>query len=142
MRLITNILNAITSAKAKTAVAAIVLSGAVALPVVVPASVAYAAPPDTTSVCEGVALTGGGCDPSTTQFDKVIKLVIQVISLIAGIAAVIMIVVGGLRYITSGGDSSKVASAKSSIIYAIVGLIIVALAQIIVRFVITNAVKK
>lgn len=104
-------------------------------------AVAYAAP-DTTSVCEGVSLTGsGGCTGDASQFEKVIKLVIQIISVIAGIAAVIMIVVGGLRYITSGGDSSKVASAKSSIIYAIVGLIIVALAQVIVRFVLSETTK-
>ena len=46
-----------------------------------------------------------------------------------------MIVVGGLKYITSGGDSSNVTGAKNTILYAIIGLIIVALAQLLVRFV-------
>jgi hypothetical protein len=50
-----------------------------------------------------------------------------------------MIIYGGFRYITSGGDSGRVGSAKNTLIYAIVGLIIVALAQLIVNFVITQA---
>jgi hypothetical protein len=116
-----------------------IIAGTATLAVALPSS-AYAAV-DTGSVCQGVSLTGGACNGDASQFSKVIKLVIQILSLIAGIAAVIMIVVGGLRYITSGGDSSKVAGAKTAIIYAIVGLVIVALAQVIVRFVLTNATK-
>jgi hypothetical protein len=50
-----------------------------------------------------------------------------------------MIVWGGLRYITSGGDSNKLSSAKNTIIYALIGLIIVALSQFIVRFVLAKA---
>ncbi len=52
--------------------------------------------------------------------------------------AVIMIIVGGLRYITSGGSDTSVTSAKNTILYAIIGLIIVALAQIMVRFVLSK----
>jgi hypothetical protein len=44
-----------------------------------------------------------------------------------------------LRYITSGGDSTKVSGAKNTLIYAIIGLIIVALAQLIVHFVLGQA---
>jgi hypothetical protein len=55
------------------------------------------------------------------------------------VVAVIMIIVGGLKYITSGGDSGNITSAKNTILYAIVGLIVVALAQIIVRFVLERA---
>jgi hypothetical protein len=50
-----------------------------------------------------------------------------------------MIVVGGFRYVTSAGDSTKVGSAKNTILYALIGLIIVALAQIVVRFVLSKA---
>jgi hypothetical protein len=46
-----------------------------------------------------------------------------------------MIILGGFKYITSGGDTGNVTGAKNTILYAIVGLVIVALAQIIVRFV-------
>jgi hypothetical protein len=49
-----------------------------------------------------------------------------------------MIIWGGLKYITSGGDSGNVTGAKNTILYAIIGLIIVALAQFIVRFVLSK----
>ena len=49
-----------------------------------------------------------------------------------------MIIVGGIRYITSGGDSGNISSAKNTIIYAVIGLIIVALAQILVHYVLSS----
>jgi hypothetical protein len=64
---------------------------------------------------------------------------VNIFSIIVGVVAVIMIIVGGLRYITSGGDSTKVSGAKNTLIYAIIGLIIVALAQLIVHFVLGQA---
>lgn len=54
-----------------------------------------------------------------------------------GIISVIMLIVGGLRYIISGGDSKKVTDAKNTIMYAIIGLIIAILAFAIVNFVIS-----
>jgi hypothetical protein len=53
-----------------------------------------------------------------------------------GLIAVVMLVFGGFKYIISGGDSSKVTAAKNTIIYAIIGLIIVILAYAIVNFVV------
>jgi hypothetical protein len=82
-----------------------------------------------------------GCAPSTTAgtgLSDLIKKIINIFSVIVGVIAVVMIIVGGLKYITSGGDSSNVSGAKNTIIYAIVGLIIVALAQFIVHFVLSN----
>ena len=64
--------------------------------------------------------------------------IVNLLSVIVGIVAVIMIIVGGFRYIASGGASDKVSGAKNTLIYAIVGLIIVALAQFIVHFVLSN----
>ena len=49
-----------------------------------------------------------------------------------------MIIYGGMRYITSGGDSGKITSAKNTIIYALIGLVVVALAQFIVKFVLNK----
>jgi hypothetical protein len=89
-------------------------------------------------VCEGI--TGGGCTTAGgNDISRVLRAVLQILSWVAGIAAVIMIIVAGLKYITSGGDSSSVASAKQSLIYALVGVIFVALAQAIVRFVLGEA---
>ncbi len=93
------------------------------------------------AVCEGISQTGGSCDNSAgPNLDDILKLLLNALSFIIGFAAVIMIMVGGFKYITSAGDSAKVASAKDTILYSIIGLVVVALAQIIVRFVL-NKVK-
>ena len=97
--------------------------------------------------CSGIqnCLDQGTCQVDTsnctngenagTKVTDIIKTVINIFSLIVGVIAVIMIIIGGLKYITSGGDSGNVTSAKNTILYAIIGLIIVALSQVIVRFV-------
>lgn len=56
----------------------------------------------------------------------------------AGIVAVIIIIIGGIRYVTSSGDASGVKSAKDTILYAIVGLIVVIMAAAITGFIIRN----
>ena len=54
---------------------------------------------------------------------------------IVGIISIVMLIFGGIRYVTSGGDSKKVTDAKNTILYAIVGLVIALLAFAIVNFV-------
>ena len=54
----------------------------------------------------------------------------------AGLIAVIFLVLGGIRYITSTGDSSRIKAAKDTILYAIIGLIVVILAFPIAGYVI------
>jgi len=108
--------------------------------------------PDT-GVCSGAsnlqigtgdnnAPASGSCTgvDETSKVNNLITTIINVFSVVVGIVAVIMIIVGGFRYITSGGDSTKVTSAKNTILYAIIGLVIVALAQIIVKFVLNKTV--
>lgn len=70
--------------------------------------------------------------------DGIITKIAQVIAIIAGIVAVIMIIIGGFQYVLSGGDGNKTASAKNTILYALVGLIVVALAQVLVSFVLSK----
>lgn len=110
---------------------------------------------DTTGqFCNGINATGSSqavgtpgtqqCsnDGGTTNnnaITNILKAVVNILSIVVGIVAVIMIIVGGFKYITSGGSESNVSGAKNTILYAIIGLIIVALAQIIVRFVINRA---
>ena len=89
-------------------------------------------------ICQGVALTGGSCEGGDTDINKVIQQVINILSIIVGVIAVIMIIIGGLRYITSGGDSNNISGAKNTIIYAVIGLVVVAMAQVIVRFVLSK----
>jgi len=66
----------------------------------------------------------------------VVRVIVNILSIAVGIAAVIMIMVGGFRYITAGGDANNVSGAKNTIVYAIVGLVVVAMAQFIVQFVV------
>lgn len=95
-------------------------------------------------LCAGAELTTNPTDCATSAaasnegINTLITNVINIFSLVVGIVAVIMIIVGGLKYITSGGDSGNVTGAKNTILYAVVGLIVVALAQVIVRFVLNQ----
>ena len=75
---------------------------------------------------------------ANSEIGKIAQNVVNIFSYVVGAIAVIMIIYGGFRYITSGGDSNSVGSAKNTLIYAIVGLVIVALAQIIVHFVLNQ----
>lgn len=74
-----------------------------------------------------------------TKVNTTIANIVNVLSMIIGIIAVIMIIIAGFRYVSSGGNSDKITSAKNTLVYAIVGLVIVAVAQIIVRFVLKQA---
>ena len=100
---------------------------------------------DTASDIQGGVNAAAGCDSTTTtcktsnagtNISSTLATVINLLSLIVGIIAVIVIIVAGLSYVTSGGDDGKVSNAKKMIINAAIGLVIVAFAQIIVRFVI------
>jgi hypothetical protein len=121
---------------------------AFSFPMVVPAAVSAASDFNQTdinnSLCSGSNgdITGQStnCSSNVTPNDinsKIAK-VINILSVIVGIVAVVMIIIGGLRYITSGGASEKVTSAKNTILYALIGLIIVALSQVIVHFIINR----
>jgi hypothetical protein len=87
---------------------------------------------DSTQKCSD---TSGSVD----SFNHILTVVINIFSVIVGVVAVIMIIIGGFRYITSGGSTERVTGAKNTILYAIIGLVIVALAQIIVKFVLNKA---
>jgi len=79
--------------------------------------------------------TGGSQDTINT----LIANIINIFSIIVGLVAVIMLIYGGFKYITSGGDSGNITAAKNTILYAIIGLVIVAVAQIIVKWVLNRA---
>ncbi|MGA3150600.1 MAG: pilin [Candidatus Saccharimonadales bacterium] len=82
---------------------------------------------------------GNNCNiQGNSSLDHVITTAVNVLSIIVGVVAVIMIIIGGFRYIASGGKQESVSGAKNTILYAIIGLIIVALAQVIVRFVLNK----
>lgn len=68
----------------------------------------------------------------------VVQSVINILLYIAGIAAVIVIIIGGIMYVVSHGDSSKIKTAKDTILYAVVGLVVAILAFAIVNFVLSR----
>jgi len=113
----------------------------VSIPVLSAASVNAAAPNIQESVSQGTCLsTNVDCDTADAEgtANNLIADVINIFSLVVGVVSVIMIIIGGFQYITSAGDSNKVGTAKNTILYAIIGLVIVALAQFIVQFVLSR----
>lgn len=151
----TKIKNTISSLKnIKNYLATAIVATVSLAPVMVPVAV-YAAPVGDANatqapLCSGAELDAGAIDGNGTgcgvnggtseKLTVLIKLIINIISVVVGVVAVIMIVFGGLKYITSGGESSNVSSAKNTILYAIIGLVVVALAQFIVRFVLDKSI--
>ncbi len=127
--------------KIKLAVVSLISIASLGAPVLVPAIAVAQSADINDGLCQGAELElGATCaqinqTTAQTRLNEIIALVINIFSVIVGVAAVIMIIVGGLRYIISGGDSGNVTSAKNTILYAIIGLVVVALAQFIVRFV-------
>ena len=112
-----------------------------AAPVAMLAGNAYAscgtASPAKDQVLNGIGETGGNCNDSGVTY--AISAAVIILSIIAGVAAIIMVIMAGFKYITSGGDSGKVANAKNTLIYALVGAAVAVLAQFLVHFVINKA---
>lgn len=75
------------------------------------------------------------CQPSD-DIGTIIQTVINILLFLVGAIAVVMIIVGGVRYTTSAGNADAVKGAKNTIIYAVVGLIIAFLAFAIVNWVV------
>lgn len=83
------------------------------------------------SVCQDKQVTSNPLTGSAGVLNAIINLT----SIIVGILAVIVIILAGLKYITSGTKPEDVNNARERIIYALIALVIVAVAQFIVKFV-------
>ena len=122
-----------------------VASLAVLIAPVLVTSTASAVPDLQNNLCSGVdlnTLAAGKCataDNGNKALDNIITLVVNVFSVVVGFIAIIMMIYGGFKYITSSGDSGNVTAAKNTIMYALIGLVVVALAQVIVKFVLAKA---
>lgn len=75
---------------------------------------------------------------ATCSDEPIFKTITNVLLFIIGAISVIMLIIGGIRYTVSGGDSSAVTSAKNTILYAVVGIIVSLLAFAVVNFVLTS----
>lgn len=130
--------------KLRTMLAGLMVFGMTLAPVAAPVAV-HAQSEIEKGLCAGTQLDPNNpdCDPAddaeaNDRINTILKTVINLFSLAVGIVSVFMIIIGGFKYITSGGDSNNLTSAKNTILFAIVGLVIVALAQFIVRFVLSK----
>lgn len=86
------------------------------------------------SVCADKANTG---DPLSGSDGLLLKIV-GIVTFITGMASIIIIILGGLKYVTSNGDSNSINSAKNTILYAIIGLVVSLLSRGIIVFVINR----
>lgn len=113
-------------------------------PVFAPAMVSAQATDSGNNLACGTDINLGGTNcaagdaSADTRVNNIIRIAIRLFQVIVGLISVVMIIVGGLKYITSGGDSGSVGSAKNTILYALVGIVVVALAEIIVQFVLNR----
>jgi hypothetical protein len=126
----------------RTKITLLIVAGLTALGLVFAPTAAFAAVSD--QLGEGVnaaAGSGSGCTidgdahPPRDCVNKTIAAIVNILSSIVAVVAVIMIIIAGFRYVSSGGDSNRTANAQKTIIYAVVGLVVAATAQLIVRFV-------
>ena len=132
--------------KIKTYIMVAITTFMFAIPALVPTISASAACSaignDIANGASGASGSNIDCNTATgvgdSDITKAARGIVRIFSIVVGIIAVIMIIYGGFRYITSGGDSGRVGNAKNTLIYALVGLIIVALAQLIVHFVLNQ----
>jgi len=94
--------------------------------------------------CQGVGLfdsNTGTCGDQGQAANNALGTIINFFSVIVGVVAVVMIIVSGLQFMTANGNPQNIAKARSSLMYAIIGLVIVVLAQVIVHFAISQALK-
>ena len=91
------------------------------------------------SVRSGVEAARGADQPTVLFGDGAIfSTAVNVLLFLIGAIAVIMIIFGGFKYVISGGDSAAVTSAKNTILYAIIGVVVAILAYAIITFVLDS----
>lgn len=82
--------------------------------------------------------TSAICADKNNTGTSMIRNVIDLLFYAIGVISVIVIIIGGIKFITADGDSSKIKSARETILYAVVGLIVALLAFAIVEFTVNN----
>lgn len=113
-----------------------------------PAFAAPACDPNTTQQALQAGANGAagvpGCDvdkaktEAASNLETTVTNVVNVMSLVIGVLAVIMLIIGGLRYVTSGGKQENIQAAKNTLLYAVIGVAIAALSQAVIHFVLKN----
>jgi len=95
--------------------------------------------PDAT-VCQEEKKSQTNTDNSLYGPNGIVGKIVTILAFVIGVASVIVIIIAGIQYMTSTGDSTKVNNAKNALLYAVIGLIVAVLAQSVVFFIIKKAV--
>ena len=116
----------------------LLLIGAALMLAVLPVSLAAAA-----DICSGTGATSAYCKSKTTTDpiagpNGILIKVTDLIAIVAGIALVIMLIIAGIRYITSVGDSAGIQKAKDTIMHALTGLVVIVLARTLIAFLVSR----
>ncbi|HUC20196.1 MAG TPA: hypothetical protein VMR98_01735 [Candidatus Polarisedimenticolaceae bacterium] len=85
---------------------------------------------------KGLEAVGGAGSCNDTALTDRLNVVIDTLFIVVGAIAVLILIMGGIRYITATGDAKRIQAAKDTVLYAVIGLIVVILARAIVGFVI------
>ena len=83
----------------------------------------------------------GDNEAAGEKIEEKLRAILVLLSVAAAVAAVIMLIYAGFRYIVSGGDEKGVKAAKNTFIYAVIGIVIVMLSQAIVQFVLDRLIE-
>ena len=84
------------------------------------------------SVC-----SADGSDPIAGK-EGIIMRVVNILSYVVGAASVIMVIYGGMKYVLANGDSNSISTARNTILYALIGVVVFLFSQLIIRFVISR----
>jgi hypothetical protein len=103
-----------------------------------PSALAAAPPPPPSDLEKGASAAKPSGAGTPTDLTNVFGTIANILIFITGAISVIIIIFGGLRYVTSTGDAGRVKQAKDTIQYAIIGLVVSILAYAIVNFVVDN----
>lgn len=113
------------------------------------ALIATATPAEAYGVFGGVDCSGGDAANSAVCQDKgngdpltgsggALLTIANIVAYIGGAAAIIIIIISAINYITSGGDAEKISGAKRTLIGAVVGLVVIALAKSLITYVVSR----
>lgn len=108
----------------------------------VPDTALAACSSDNLSIQSGAECARGNNQPAQLFGDgSVFKRITDILLFLVGAIAVIMLIIGGIRYVVSGGDQSQVTAAKNTILYAIIGIVVAILAYAAIQFVLSALLK-
>lgn len=110
------------------------------LSVVAPATVQAACSTDELTITGGADCAAGTQQEDTSLFESggIFQQITNILLFLVGAISVIMLIIGGIRYVVSAGDQNQVTSAKNTILYSIVGIVVAFLAYAAVSFLITQ----